>query len=40
MEKRVECARKYLDLVRNKFQETSTKYEEFLTIMKAYKDQK
>ena len=40
MDKRVECARKYLNLVRNKFKENSSKYDEFLTIMKAFKDQK
>lgn len=40
MQNRVECARKYLTLVRNRFKENEKKYEEFLQIMKAFKEQK
>ena len=40
MERRVECARKYLTLVRNTFRDQTSKYEDFLTIMKAFKEQK
>ncbi|OMJ92886.1 hypothetical protein SteCoe_4218 [Stentor coeruleus] len=40
MERRVDCARKYLTLVRNKFRDQASKYEEFLTIMKGFKEQK
>ncbi|OMJ72232.1 hypothetical protein SteCoe_29371 [Stentor coeruleus] len=40
MEKRVDCAKKYLTLVRNKFRDQTSKYEEFLTIMKGFKEQK
>jgi histone deacetylase complex regulatory component SIN3 len=40
MDKRVDYAKKFLHLVRKKFTEGSTKYEEFLQIMKSFKDQK
>ncbi|CAG9334351.1 unnamed protein product [Blepharisma stoltei] len=40
MQNRVESARKYLTLVRNKFKEHGDKYEEFLQVMKAFKEQR
>ena len=40
MEKRVDAARKYLTLVRAKCGDNSSKYDEFLNIMKAFKEQR
>ncbi|CAG9310396.1 unnamed protein product [Blepharisma stoltei] len=40
MQNRVDCARKYLTLVRSRFRENGNKYEEFLQIMKAFKEQR
>jgi histone deacetylase complex regulatory component SIN3 len=39
MRKRVESARRYLSLLRQKFSENDRKYEEFLDIMKCFKNQ-
>ncbi len=40
MDKRVDYAKKFVNLVRKKFKESPSKYEEFLEIMKSFKDQK
>jgi histone deacetylase complex regulatory component SIN3 len=40
LEKRVDKAKKYLTLVRDKFLNDEHKYEEFLMIMRAYKEQR
>ena len=40
LEKRVDKAKKYLTLVRDKFLKDEHKYEEFLMIMRAYKEQR
>lgn len=39
MRKRVESARRYLNLLRQRFNENDRKYEEFLEIMKCFKNQ-
>mmetsp|Transcript_7761 Transcript_7761/g.14774 ORF Transcript_7761/g.14774 Transcript_7761/m.14774 type:complete len:1058 (+) Transcript_7761:4810-7983(+) len=39
MRKRVESARRYLNLLRQRFSENDRKYEEFLEIMKCFKNQ-
>ena len=40
MEKRVEVAAKFLNLVRQKLHDQAGKYDEFLKIMKAFKEQR